>query len=35
VTADARGLVRGTIHDLDGHHVATVAQEVLVRLPDD
>ena len=35
VTADARGLVRGTLHDLDGRHVATVAQEVLVRLPDD
>lgn len=26
-----RGLVRGTIHDVDGHHVATVMQEVLVR----
>jgi acyl-CoA thioesterase-2 len=25
------GLVRGTIHDPDGHHVATVMQEVLVR----
>jgi acyl-CoA thioesterase-2 len=32
-TADARGLVNGTIHDADGRHVATVAQEVLVRLP--
>ena len=26
-----RGLVRGTIHDPDGHAVATVMQEVLVR----
>lgn len=26
-----RGLVRGSIHDADGHLVATVAQEVLVR----
>lgn len=32
-TADARGLVQGTIHDADGRHVASVAQEVLVRLP--
>jgi acyl-CoA thioesterase-2 len=28
-----RGLVRGTIHDADGHLVASVAQEVLVRPP--
>ncbi|MEL6983670.1 MAG: acyl-CoA thioesterase domain-containing protein [Actinomycetota bacterium] len=32
-TADARGLVRGTIHDDTGRHVASLAQEVLVRLP--
>lgn len=35
VTADARGLVRGTIHDDTGRHIASVTQEVLVRLPDD
>lgn len=29
--AGDRGLVRGTIHDVDGHLVATVMQEVLVR----
>jgi acyl-CoA thioesterase-2 len=28
-----RGLVRGTIHDADGHLVASVVQEVLVRPP--
>jgi len=33
VTADARGLVHGTIHDADGNHVASLTQEVLVRLP--
>lgn len=32
-TADARGLVQGTIHDIDGDHVASLGQEVLVRLP--
>jgi acyl-CoA thioesterase-2 len=32
-TADARGLVRGTIHDQAGRHIASLAQEVLVRLP--
>ncbi|MDT3445110.1 MULTISPECIES: acyl-CoA thioesterase II [unclassified Pseudofrankia] len=31
VVAGHRGLVRGAIHDADGHLVATVAQEVLVR----
>ncbi len=35
VTADARGLVRGTIHDDAGRHIASLAQEVLVRLPGD
>ncbi len=35
VTADARGLVRGTIHDDTGRHIASLTQEVLVRLPDD
>ncbi len=35
VTADVRGLVRGTIHDDAGRHVASLTQEVLVRLPDD
>lgn len=29
--AGDRGLVRGAIHDIDGHLVATVMQEVLVR----
>ncbi len=29
-----RGLVRGTLHDQDGHLVASVAQEVLVRVTD-
>ena len=33
VTTDARGLVRGAIHDAAGRHVASLAQEVLVRLP--
>ena len=33
VTADARGLVHGTIHDETGDHVASLTQEVLVRLP--
>jgi acyl-CoA thioesterase-2 len=28
-----RGLVRGAIHDREGHLVASVAQEVLVRSP--
>ncbi|ONH32619.1 acyl-CoA thioesterase [Pseudofrankia asymbiotica] len=31
VVTGHRGLVRGAIHDADGHLVATVAQEVLVR----
>jgi acyl-CoA thioesterase-2 len=31
VVAGHRGLVRGTFHDTDGHLVATVTQEVLVR----
>ena len=26
-----RGLIRGTLHDADGHLVASVMQEVLVR----
>lgn len=34
VTADARGLVHGTIHDAEGRHVASLTQEVLVRLPE-
>jgi acyl-CoA thioesterase-2 len=29
--AGERGLVRGSIHDGDGHLVASVAQEVLIR----
>jgi acyl-CoA thioesterase-2 len=32
VNEDARGLVLGTIHDVDGTHVATFAQEMLHRL---
>ncbi len=32
-TADARGLVRGALHDDDGRHIASLTQEVLVRLP--
>lgn len=32
-TTDARGLVRGTIHDDTGRHIASLTQEVLVRLP--
>jgi acyl-CoA thioesterase-2 len=31
VIAGDRGLARGAIHDADGHLVATVIQEVLVR----
>jgi acyl-CoA thioesterase-2 len=31
--ADARGLATGTIHDRAGRHVATIAQEALVRTP--
>ena len=34
ITADARGLVNGTIHDDAGRHLASMTQEVLVRLPD-
>ena len=30
-----RGLIHGTIHDQDGHLVANVAQEVLVRVTDE
>jgi acyl-CoA thioesterase-2 len=26
-----RGLTRGTFHAIDGHHVASVAQEGLIR----
>jgi acyl-CoA thioesterase-2 len=29
--AGERGLVRGVIHDEDGHHVATVVQDTLIR----
>jgi acyl-CoA thioesterase-2 len=29
--AGDRGLVRGAIHDIDGHLVASTTQEVLVR----
>lgn len=32
-TVDARGLVRGVLHDDEGRHIASLAQEVLVRLP--
>lgn len=32
-TADGRGMTTGTIHTADGIHVATVAQEVVLRLP--
>jgi acyl-CoA thioesterase-2 len=33
-TASARGLGIGTMHTIDGTHVVTVAQEGLVRLPE-
>jgi acyl-CoA thioesterase-2 len=33
-TSRARGLATGTIHDANGVLVASVAQEVVLRLPD-
>ena len=33
-TCAMRGLARGEIYSADGHHVASVAQEAVIRLPD-